>query len=124
MALLILSIVAVGLLASLSTAAKAYRFADVVTKAQRLAENQMEYIKNQDYNTTNGTYQMISESDIPDGYTIYGYDDSDPTLFGWLWDPQIDNFSTGNNTNLHKIRVIVKYDGKERITIENFKVNR
>jgi prepilin-type N-terminal cleavage/methylation domain-containing protein len=67
--------ISVAFFSFMSVATSALIHADERTIAESLARSQMEYVKNQVYNSTlvNGqaTYQKIPSSSIPVGYTIW-----------------------------------------------------
>jgi len=120
-ALAILGIVAVAFLGGLSTALNATSIADERSVAQSLAQSQMEYIKSQEYDDSeHPLYDVIS--DIPDGYTIYGYDESHPDWFAQRLDPEGDGLS--NDDGLQVITVTVKHHDKEVLTLEGYKLDR
>ncbi|NQT74842.1 MAG: hypothetical protein HQ553_19055 [Chloroflexi bacterium] len=72
LALVILGTFGTVLLGGLAVAAKATPLADETSTAQNLAETQMEYVLNQDYDYINDTpqYLVISDTDVPEGYSI------------------------------------------------------
>ena len=120
-ALAILGIVAVAFLGGLYTALNATSIADERSVAQSLAQSQMEYIKNQDYDDSeHPLYDVIS--DIPDGYTIYGYDESHPDWFAQRLDPEGDGLT--DDDGLQVITVTVKHQDKEVLTLEDYKADR
>jgi prepilin-type N-terminal cleavage/methylation domain-containing protein len=133
-ALALFGIIAITFAGGLSTSSKAALTADVRTNAESLARTQMEYVKSQSYNPApdGGTanYIKIDTTRFP-GYTIcsangtgppVNCDQSDP-IIGIPWD-------SGNNTavyednGLQKIKLVITHDGREVITLEDYKVDR
>lgn len=102
-ALAILGIIGTGFLMALATASKAIIIADERTTAESLARSQMEYVKNQ-------AYIDYSES---------GHDDYDliTNTEGFDIELLVEPVQTG----LQKITVTVSRDGKEVITLEDYK---
>lgn len=123
-ALAILGIVAVAFLGGLSTAFKAVGIADERSVAQSLAQSQMEYVKSQEYDETHNPPQYVLDPNltIPDGYTVYGYDESHPDWFAQRLDPEGDGFD--DDDGLQKITITVKHHGNEVLTLEGYKVDR
>lgn len=72
LALVILGAFGTALLGGLAVATKATPIADETSTAQNLAETQMEYVLNQDYDHINDPpqYFVISGTDVPEGYSI------------------------------------------------------
>lgn len=128
-ALAILGIVAAAFLSGLATASKAVLIADVRTTAESLARSQMEHIKNQEYipvpeGADEVTYQKIGG--IPGDYTIESVDHTGTTvgdIKGVPWDSD-DGEAEDNEVGLQRIKLVVKHDGKEVITLEGYKVDR
>ncbi|MCJ7791593.1 MAG: type II secretion system GspH family protein [Dehalococcoidia bacterium] len=113
-AMVLLGIIGVAVLSALSYASSVLIIVDRRATAESLAKSQMEYVKNQSYNSTQpggiATYEEITP--IPDGYTIGSFNRDDEIVedvIGIPWD-------SGNNTALYednglqKIKVIIKYD--------------
>jgi prepilin-type N-terminal cleavage/methylation domain-containing protein len=114
-ALGVLGIIAVGFLSGLGTASKALSIADERETANNLAEAQIENVKRQPYDddiTRPPQYSLMP--DIPDHYSI------DQPLAERL-DPDLDGFD--DDDGIQKITVTVRHDGKEVLTLEDYKVN-
>ncbi len=130
-AVAILAIIAVAFLSGLATASKATFIADERATAESLARSQMEYVKNQPYDTAPGggeaTYDKINAVDIPDGYTICSVNRAGNTvedvIYGVPWDSQ-NNQPVASDAGLQRIKLIIKHHDKEIITVEDYKVDR
>ena len=130
-ALAILGIVAAAFLSGLATASRAVYIADVRTTAESLARSQMEYVKNQEYipvpeGADEVTYQKIISDDIPVGYTIESADHTGTTvgdIKGVPWDSD-DGEVEDNEVGLQRVKLVIKHQGKNIITLEGYKVNR
>jgi Tfp pilus assembly protein PilV len=103
-AVAILGTAVVGFTAALSTGAISTGVHGQEVTAQRLAQNQVESIKNQNFNAA-GTYTTVT---VPAGYTISLAKSAVP----------------GANTNIQKITVTVLHNGVTAFTIAAYKVNR
>jgi prepilin-type N-terminal cleavage/methylation domain-containing protein len=113
-ALGVLGVIAVGFLSGLGTASKTLSIADERQTANNLAEAQVEYVKRQAYDTDASKppdYKLLLN--IPDHYSI------DQPLAEWL-DPKLDGLD--NDDGIQKIKVTVRHDGKEVLTLEDYKV--
>ena len=121
----LLGVIAASFLGALGTASKVLFIADERATAESLARSQMEYVKKQAYNGDNvtyGTYATITG--IPQGYTIYGYNQSQPTLFAQRWDPISGNI-TASETGIQRIAVTVGHGNKPAvIKLEDYKARR
>ena len=147
-AIVILGVIAVAFLSGLATASKAIYVADERATAESLARSQMEYVKNQPYDTadvydpgpppTGGeeTYTKIADAEIPDGYIICSVNRDGATIeniiYGVPWDSQ-NNQAVDTDAGLQKITLVIKHHGKEiftfirdgkKITLEDYKVDR
>ena len=136
-ALAILGIIAVAFLTGLATTAKAVVIADVRTTAESLARTQMEDIKDQDYDTAPDNsvayYDKIDAADIPDGFSIWsvnrngntvnGGNDDDIIAVPWDSDPLVDQ-PVPTDVGLQRIKLVIKFNGEVKITLEGYKVNR
>jgi prepilin-type N-terminal cleavage/methylation domain-containing protein len=128
-ALALFGIIAITFAGGLSTSSKAALTADVRTNAESLARTQMEYVKSQSYNRApaGGAAIYSTITDIPDGYAIWSENRTPgqyvPSVLGVPWD-------SGNNTavyednGLQKIKLVITHDGREVITLEDYKVDR
>lgn len=113
-ALAVLGIIAVGFLSGLGTASKGLLIADERETANNLAEAQIENVKQQAYDSINNPPQYSLLADIPSSYSI------DQPLASRL-DPNLDGFD--NDDGIQKLTVTVRHNGKEVITLEDYKVN-
>jgi prepilin-type N-terminal cleavage/methylation domain-containing protein len=119
-ALAILGIVAVAFLGGLATALNATRIADERSVAQTLAQSQMEYIKNCEYESgASPSYEQldVSSPDNP-GYTISV---DAPPIDSDTGDP-LDN--PGDDMGIQKITITIKHHSNEVLTLEDYKVDR
>jgi prepilin-type N-terminal cleavage/methylation domain-containing protein len=128
-ALALIGIIAIAFLSALSTGSMALITADERATAESLARSQMEYVKNQGYSPAPtggvGNYTKIG---VPAGYTICSYDrtedpvNCDPNDFviGIPWDNE-DNQPVDEDNGLQRIKLVIKRDGKEVITLEGYK---
>jgi Tfp pilus assembly protein PilV len=103
-AVAILGTAVVAFVAALSTGAISTNVHGQEVTAQRLAQNQVESIKNQVFNTS-GTYTLVA---VPSGYTINLAKSAVP----------------GANTDIQKITVTVLHNGVSAFTVDAYKVNR
>lgn len=103
-ALGILGLVAIVFLSGLSTALKASYLADERSVAESLARSEMEYVKSQEYETTE--YDVIP--DVPDDYSIQVTAES------------LDTPDDG----IQKITVTVSHDSEVVFTLEGYKADR
>jgi len=129
-ALLLLGIIGVALLSGLATASIALVIADERATAESLARSQMEYVKNQGYNTAPaGGEVTYAEITAPDGYTIWSVNRAGTTvedIIGVPWNTQA-NQPSPTDDGIQKITVTVIHNAnndKEVITLEGYKVNR
>jgi prepilin-type N-terminal cleavage/methylation domain-containing protein len=145
----LIGIVAVAILSALSTSSKVVSSADERTTAESLARRQIEYVKSQDYNSTESVlnetiYQKIS--DIPAGYSIWSVNRAGAVIaniVGIPWDSQ-NNKPADKDAGLQKIALVIKHKDTANqdktiytfintnsywaynvpITLEAYKVNR
>ncbi len=132
-AIALLGVIAVAFLSGLAAASKAIFIADERATAESLARSQMEYVKNQPYDTAPGggeaTYDKINAVDIPDGYTIWSENRAGVALentiyvYGVPWDSQ-NNQPVASDAGLQRIKLVIKHHDKEVITVEDYKVDR
>lgn len=117
-AMALLGIIAIAFLGGLVSASSAIIIADQRATAESLARSQMEYVKNQDYDSINNPPQYTLLSDTPAGYTI--------EIDAERLDPEGDGFD--NDDGLQKITVTITPPGdipeKRAITLEDYKVER
>lgn len=119
-ALAILGIVAVAFLGGLATALNATSIADERSVAQSLAQSQMEYVKNCEYQA--GASPSYEQADVPSpdhpGYTIsVDAPPIDPATGDPLANP-------GDDMGIQKITITIKHQGNEVLTLEGYKVDR
>ena len=113
-ALGVLGIIAVGFLSGLGTASKGLLIADERETANNLAEAQIENIKQQTYDSFNNPPQYSLLPGIPSSYSI-----DQPMAV--RMDPALDGLD--NDDGIQKITVTVRHNGKEVLTLEDYKVN-
>lgn len=99
--LAIIALIAVGFLSGLSTSLRSLVVTEEITTAESLARSQMEYIKNQNYNT-GGNYTQI---ECPPGYEIV-------------------LLTSDLQTGMQKIAVIVNHRDEYVTTLEGYKGDR
>lgn len=112
-ALAVLGIIAVGFLGGLGAASKGLLIADERETANNLAEAQIENVKKQAYDSINNPPQYSLMPGIPSSYSI------DQPLAERLerdGDPLTDD-------SIQKITITVRHNGKEVLTMEDYKVN-
>jgi prepilin-type N-terminal cleavage/methylation domain-containing protein len=131
-AIAILGTIAVTFLGALSTSSLALITADQRATAESLARSQMEFVKNQGYNSTlvggQATYPKILG--IPDGYSIYSVNSNNQTVnggandrvIGIAWNSTLNKPVT-TDTGLQMIALVIKYQGKEIYTFINDNLN-
>jgi len=113
-AIALIGIVAVAILGALSTSSKVLIIADERTTAESLARRQIEYVKSQDYSTTESVlnepvYQEIGG--IPEGYSIWSVDYTGElvaNIVGIAWDSQ-NNKPADKDAGLQKIALVIKH---------------
>jgi prepilin-type N-terminal cleavage/methylation domain-containing protein len=120
LAMVLMGAVAVLYLGYLATGSRAIFIADERTTAESLARTQMEYVRQQDYDTDLAhdppQYDIIP--DIPDGFEI--------SVNAERLDPKEDG--TDNDDGIQNITVVVSHivDGepKEIFTLEGYRARR
>jgi len=119
-ALAILGIVAVVFLGGLTTSLKAVFISDENSTALALAQSQMEYVKSLPYEEgASPSYEQtdVSSPDYP-GYTSsVDAPPIDPDTGSPLADPD-------NDMGIQKITILIKRQGNEVFTLEDYKVER
>lgn len=98
----IVGMAVVSFVTALSAGSIAVREGGQEVVAQRLARNQLEYIKSCQYDTTYPTVEA------PEGYTVSIEVNSTPD----------------NDADIQKIRVTIYKDANALLTVEDYKVNR
>ena len=111
----LLGTVGSALLAGLGTVTETTPIANQKSTALSIAEAQMEYIYNQDYDSTNNppVYQVLP--DLPPNYNI------DTPMVERL-DP--DGDGTTNDDGLQRVRIIVRYNNEPIATLQGYKSNK
>jgi prepilin-type N-terminal cleavage/methylation domain-containing protein len=118
--------ISVAFFSFMSAAASALIHADERTIAESLARSQMEYVKDQGYNSTlvndQVTYPKIPY--IPTGYTIWSVNRTGGVVnvvnnvIGIPWD-STDNKPATSDTGLQKIALVIEHEGKQIYTFIN-----
>jgi prepilin-type N-terminal cleavage/methylation domain-containing protein len=102
----LLGVIAASLYSALSVATVGSVNTDVQLGAQNWAELQMEYVKNQPYNTTYSPTPI--PADFPDFVTTIN----------------ATHIPSRDDNNIQKITVVITYQGKTPATLEGYKVMR
>lgn len=132
-ALALFAIIAITFAGGLSTTSRSVITADVRTNAESLARTQMEYVKNQPYSPapTEGVGNYTKITGVPPSYSIWSVSRNGTPVNGGLGDLILGipwNSTTNNATNtdngLQKITLVIKHEGRDVITLEDYKVNR
>lgn len=116
-AIALIGIVAVGILSALSTSSKVLIISDERTTAESLARRQMEYVKNQGYNSTGSVldepvYQKIGG--IPEGYSVWSVNRAGAVvedIVGIAWDSE-NNRQANKDNGLQKVALVIKHEGE------------
>ena len=126
-AMALVGIIAIAFLSALSTASMALITADERATAESLARSQMEFVKNQPYNSApdggEAIYQKIPYTEIPDSYTIGSVnrdDEISDDVLGIPWDSQT-NQPLDEDNGLQKIKLVIKHHNEAVITLEGYK---
>lgn len=132
-ALAILGIVAVAFLSGLSTSFKAVFISDERSTAQALATSEMEYVKSQDYPSSDWDYTLTHDTiTTPSGWPsewVWVWDEANPPLSedyaGYCVHVQAEEIAT----DLRKITVTVYHseqvsEDEKVLELEDYKVNR
>jgi len=118
-AVAILGAAVTAFVVSLSTGALAVREGDQEVVAQSLARAQLEYIKNYQYSPGATTYPYVytysktynpNPATLPEGYDISVVVSSIP--------------QAGGDSDIQKVTVIISRNGVNRLTVDDYKVNR
>lgn len=131
----LLSIVAVAVLAGVSTAFKADALADRQSTAMSLIMNQIESLQLQLYQDADSGSEVYYTkiSDIPANYSIWSYNRAGSLvtdIVGVPWssvavevtDDTVDGTATVDDEGLQKIRLVVKQGTIEVLTLAAYKV--
>jgi prepilin-type N-terminal cleavage/methylation domain-containing protein len=110
--------IALAFFSFMSAAASTLIHADERTIAESLARSQMEYVKNQGYNSTlvSGQANYLKIPNIPAGYTIWSVSrngtvvngGASDRVIGIPWD-STDNKPATTDTGLQKIALVIKH---------------
>ena len=128
-ALALMGIIAIAFLSGLSTSSMALIIADEHATAESLARSQMEYVKNQPYESAPDggevTYDEITP--IPDGYAIWSENRTPvppgqyfPSVIGIPWNSG-NNTAANEDDGLQRIKLVIKHDDEVVITLEGYK---
>jgi prepilin-type N-terminal cleavage/methylation domain-containing protein len=128
-AVALLGIIGVTVLSGLSTAAATLILADRRATADSLARSQMEYVKNQEYaDATSPTWQVTYQRlpNIPTGYSICSVNWTTNETDRCGSDASMSIIaialnSTTRDSGLQKIKLVIKHDDQEIITLEGYK---
>ena len=127
--LAVLGLIAVSFLGAVYTNRQATRVLDERATAQALAQTQMEYLRSLDYDDTNvppvyGAPDFLAPAlfPLPTQYGVYGYDESQPTLFAERLDPEGDGLD--DDDGLQKLTVTVTHGDNVVLALEGYKVKR
>ena len=110
---LVESVVAIGILGiaitafvtGLSTGSISVREMEQQTIAQRMVRTQLEYVKSYAFEPGAATYPVVS---TPEGYTV-----------------SVDVTAVpGGDTSIQKITVVVRREGEDLLSVEDYKVDR
>jgi prepilin-type N-terminal cleavage/methylation domain-containing protein len=125
-AIALMATIAVAVLGALSTASLALITADKQATADSLARSQMEYVKNQDYNSTQPGGEAIYEeiAPIPDGYSICSVNRDGEIVSGVIGIPCENGTAVNQDNGLQRIELVIENSGKVVNTLEGYKVDR
>jgi prepilin-type N-terminal cleavage/methylation domain-containing protein len=110
--LALIGIVVTGILSALATSSRATITNDVQTTAQNLAEDQIEYMRSQQYDGTNNPPQYQVLADVPASYSV--------SCTAVRLDPEGDG--SDDDDGLQKITVTVAFNGTTATAIEAYRV--
>jgi prepilin-type N-terminal cleavage/methylation domain-containing protein len=124
----LMGIIAVSVLGALSTASLALITADQQATAESLARSQMEFVKNQGYNSTQPEGEAIYAeiAPVPDGYSICSVNRDGEIVndvIGVPWDSE-NNTAVIQDNGLQRIELVIENSGKVLNTLEGYKVDR
>ncbi|MCJ7575936.1 MAG: type II secretion system GspH family protein [Dehalococcoidia bacterium] len=117
--------ISVAFFSFMSAATSALIHADERTIAESLARSQLEFVKNQGYNSTlvNGqaTYEKTPSASIPAGYAMCSVNGNgsvvENVIIGVPWDTDTDdNKPSPTDTGIQKIALVIKHQDKEIYT--------
>jgi len=117
--------IGVAFFSFMSAATSALIHADERTIVESLARSQLEYVKNQGYNST-ATYPKIPSASIPVGYTIWSVNGNGTVVNGGATDRVIgipwdsaNNKPATTNMGLQKIALVIEHEGRQIYTFIN-----
>ncbi len=112
----ILGLFGTALLGGLLTATKTTPLTDEKSTAQSLAENQLEYVRTQDYDYINNPpqYLALSGTAVPNDYSI--------TNTAIHLDPEGDG--SADDDGIQKISVTIKHGNKTVTSIDSYRIRR
>ena len=123
----IMAIVIVVFLMAMATSGKALLIAQERTIAESIGRSQMEYIKEQNYQS--GNYDLIDLTDYPNfsiwsvsGWDVGGGDIVVAGVVGIAWDMD-NNIPAAEDNGLQKIMLVIKKGDKEILELEGYKAN-
>ena len=126
-AVALMGIIAIAVLSALSTASAALMTADKRATAESLARSQMEFVKNQLYEDAGegeATYDEITP--IPPGYSIWSENRTAgqyvSSVIGIPWDSG-NNTAVDEDNGLQRIKLVIRRDGTDILTLEGYKRN-
>jgi len=127
--------IALAFFSFMSAAASTLIHADERTIAESLARSQLEFVKNQGYNSTlvGGEATYLKIANIPPGYTICSIngddEDNEPVncgasdpIIGVPWDSAHNDTAT-TDTGLHMIALVIKHQDRVISTFTNHNPN-
>lgn len=134
-AIALLGTIAIAVLSGLATASAALILADRRATAESLARSQMEFVENQGYiNATSPAWQVTYQrlpGIPPTGYSICSVNwttnqtancgsTSDMSIIAVAWN-STTNLPAITESGLQKIKLVIKYNDEEIITLEGYK---
>lgn len=130
-ALAIVGVIAIAFLSGLTTASMALIIADERATAESLARSQLEFVKNQPYESApeGGAHIYLKITGIPEaeGYTIWSENRTPgqyvPIVLGIPWDSG-NNTAVNKDNGLQRIKLVIMRDDEAVIIIEGYKVKR
>jgi prepilin-type N-terminal cleavage/methylation domain-containing protein len=113
----LLGFIALAFFSFMSAATSSLVHADERTIAESLARSQLEYVKNQTYNSATPTYTKIPDESVPAGYTIWSVDAEGAIVNGGASDPVIgirwdsaSNTTSYADTGLQLIALVIGHE--------------
>ena len=126
-AIALLGGVALVFIYGIATAFKADLIADEHSAALSLAQSQIEYVKQQDYQNATGTGAVYNSTSTAPGYSIWGVNSANATvanIIGVPWDTA--SGTATSEAGIQKVTVVIKLDGNnsEILNMTIYKVRR